>query len=172
MCVFKQPPLHPHNLVLHVQQGQHLAEAMVQEFDLPADSAVRAFSTLGLDGSSRAERDMHRWMRGAFGVDLPITTVPITVKDIHATTGTIEIQHPVILPKHMVAALWKAGPEVFAQSMVGRNGFKSLLEFWKNYADKAWVRDHPHLQDPETGGAQFPCGCTGMRRGRSKIRSC
>eukprot|EP00969_Alexandrium_andersonii_P312886 13824983-Alexandrium_andersonii.AAC.1 len=107
----------------------------------------------GGDGSSNTERDLHRWLDGAFGMQLQIRTVPI---EVDLDGDTVEIQHPVIEPRDLVAELWNAGPSVFRRSMLGTRDEGSIEQYWANNAHQEWVTNHPHLQNRNTWAKTLP----------------
>ena len=61
----------------HVSEICELARSNVQD-GLPSESLV-AFSSLGANGAytSNQERDLHRWLRGLFGMELTTYKVPM-----------------------------------------------------------------------------------------------
>ena len=86
-CLFKQFIKHMSSQLLmqgmlgtgraHVSEICELARSNVQD-GLPSESLV-AFSSLGANGAytSNQERDLHRWLRGLFGMELTTYKVPM-----------------------------------------------------------------------------------------------
>ena len=126
---------------------QKLANTITGEFNVPPDSALRHFATLGASkGGSTTERDLHRWLERAFGVDLKISFVDITVKNL-SRPGTTQIKHPVMMPSTVVKEMWRASPKVFGRCMIGNRGSSFIREYWHRQRFQDWVQQHPFLQD-------------------------
>lgn len=51
----------------------------------------------------------------------------------------------VVVP--LQAALYKAGPDTFARSVIGDEGEAGLANWWAAVREEPWYRDHPGLQN-------------------------
>jgi hypothetical protein len=60
--------------------------------------------------------------------------------------GTIEVDHPALMPVDLVQEIWDTGPALFQRSMVGPRGGQTVKDFWSATRDSDWVKSHPHLQ--------------------------
>jgi len=122
---------------------------MMSEFDVPEDHPIYGFASLGAQGraASSSERDLHRWLRDAFGLQVRPTIVKLPVAN-PSGPGTIEIDQPVIMPVDLAGAMWDAGTTLFHKRMVGKLGLAGIAEFWKHAMRMEWAEQHPHTQDP------------------------
>ena len=97
----------------HVAHAQNLAEAMVRD-GIPQE-AVSAFASLGSFGAhpSNAERDLHRWLQGIYGVSLEpyFIDLMLETEDVDEEAGkplTASRRIPVLLPHEIFAELHSA----------------------------------------------------------------
>lgn len=98
----------------NVAHAQGLAAAMVRD-GIPSE-AVTAFASLGSFGahSSNAERDLHRWLGGVYGVTLEPYFINVMLErsdcDIDEMEedplkGTVSTRVPVLLPHEVFSAI-------------------------------------------------------------------
>lgn len=98
----------------NVAHAQGLAAAMVRD-GIPQE-AVTAFASLGSFGAhgSNAERDLHRWLRGLYGMTLEPYFIDVTLEsddgDIdepedNPLKGTVSTRIPVLLPHEVFSAI-------------------------------------------------------------------
>ena len=98
----------------NVAHAQGLAAAMVRD-GIPQE-AVTAFASLGSFGAhgSNAERDLHRWLRGLYGVTLEPYYIDVMLErdegDIdeeedNPLKGTVSTRIPVLLPHEVFSAI-------------------------------------------------------------------
>ena len=95
----------------NVAHAQGLAAAMVRD-GIPQE-AVTAFASLGSFGAhgSNAERDLHRWLRGLYGVTLEPYFINVMLEsddgvvDDNPLKGTVSTRIPVLLPHEVFSAI-------------------------------------------------------------------
>ena len=90
----------------HVAHAQNLAQAMVRD-GIPQE-AVSAFASLGSFGAhpSNAERDLHRWLRGIYGMSLEPYFIELILEteDVDEEAGK-PLTASVLLPHEIFAEL-------------------------------------------------------------------
>ena len=111
----------------------------------PPTSPVRVRLGGGQPHASTVERDLHNWLRNAFDMYLQPTNVKIRIANPDGD-GTIEVDHPVLMPVDLVQEIWDTGPALFQRSMVGPRGGQTVKDFWSATRDSDWVKSHPHLK--------------------------
>ena len=94
----------------NVAHAQSLAAAMVRD-GIPQE-AMTAFASLGSFGAhaSNAERDLHRWLRGVYGVSLEpyFIEIMLETQDVDEEAGkplTAPTRVPVTLPHEVFAEI-------------------------------------------------------------------
>lgn len=101
------------------------------------------------------ERDFQR----QFGaVDLPFPLKPWFIEvDLRRTHGhgVEKVLVPCFAPHEMLALLFRLGPDVFQEFLLGRP-FDFLTEFWGALQNLDWVRAHPALQSPLQWSTTIP----------------
>ncbi|CAE7832343.1 unnamed protein product [Symbiodinium sp. CCMP2592] len=145
----------------HVAHAQSLAVAMVRD-GIPQE-AVTAFASLGSFGAheSNAERDLHRWLRGLYGVTLEPYFIDVMLEKDDADIddigeqednplkGTASTRIPVLLPHEVFSAIHSSSDHQvsFGLSMLGRHSPAAIKQFWRHlqrYVPEE-VKDHPAL---------------------------
>ena len=136
---------------MRVESARRISENIVAEFNVPEGSALRDFASLGSGGASTAERDLHVWLRGAFGSGLQLRFMEIDVAN-QKGAGTVRMSLPYLSPRDLLAELWRGGPNLFHHCVVGKGRAEAIRLFWEHSSQHEWVKNHPHLQDR----AQWP----------------
>ena len=83
---------------------------------------------------ANAERDFHVWhgmFRRKQGVELDTTDIDVTMWNEHSLIEQAEL-HPCFAPHEVLATLWKAGPKVWSECILGPGGERGVAEFWKH----------------------------------------
>lgn len=113
------------------------------------NETVSAWASLGGSGRFPANvaRDMHRWTRKAFDVELELYYVKLTVRNPHGP-GVIELLHPCLLPHELIGAAFAAGGAVW-ESCFGKSA--DVAAFWQHvlstHDDADWY-DDMHVRIP------------------------
>ena len=96
-----------------VSDTQRLAHRVHAECGNASGPTIAGFASLGGVNQqiSNMGRDLHSWLRGAYGWHLQIATVPLTVWDTSGT-GTTQIDFPFLAPCGLVANLWDQGANI------------------------------------------------------------
>lgn len=144
-------------------QAAHLADlqrcAAAAVADGLQNETVSGWASLGAGGrfSNNVERDMHRWTRGAFNVELSLYHMKLTVRNPRGL-GVMEILHPVLLPHELIGASFAAGRVVW-ECCFGKSA--DVGPFWQHvmatHEDTDWYDDMDHRIPICLHGDGAPC---------------
>ena len=142
---------------MRVRQAHRVGLAVAGELRDAAPGALSDFASLGSQGKHPAsiERDLQRWLAGAFGLGLKISYIKLEVSNPDGS-GTLTVDHPVLSPRDLVHELWLGGSQLFHASMVGHRGGPAINEFWQKLRHERWVSTHPWLKPPVDRGYCIP----------------
>ena len=116
----------------YVSTGQCVAKNIADDCEGACPVNVAAMATLGGENAHvrNMERDLHRWLKGAFALNLtPSLYIAIEIN----TNGKVEtVDWPVLKPSELVAAIYEAGAVHFANSLSGdmsqdNHGLRAIL---------------------------------------------
>eukprot|EP00438_Fugacium_kawagutii_P028545 Skav222542 [mRNA] locus=scaffold2875:264283:269599:+ [translate_table: standard] len=107
---------------------------------------VAKLSTIGTSGkwTANAERDIHRFIQKRNGW-LNAEIVHKQVRMVNPSTLEIETQQlPMILPHHLLLALWEKGEAVFQKCLFGDLSPIQVKQYWDHLEHHCqFFRDHP-----------------------------
>lgn len=106
--------------------------------------AIQAFASLGAEGKhpQNFERDLHRWLRNVFGLQLEVYSIEL---DLQVDSLTARAQSvAVLLPHEVIHAIFSADSGfIFKSLFLGNLDDASRLRFWNHILTLSPWCDHP-----------------------------
>ena len=132
---------------LSVAGACDLARSVVEDHELPA-GAIKTFASLGAGGKhpQNSERDLHRWLRGLYGLVLEpyIIHVPLQIDGFRSKSVPIRV----LLPHEILHALAVVdSPFFFDAVMLGNLSGDERVAFWRHVQSLRPWADHPVLNN-------------------------
>lgn len=112
------------------------------------NEAMEAFKSLGSNGAHPGNivRDLHRWLKDAFGVELQPHTLQVPLR-VGPGGASVNVGVPILAPHELLAATHAAGPPNFIHSLLGPDGKDGVMSFWHHAQSVEWLRGHPALEE-------------------------
>lgn len=132
---------------LSVAGACDLARAVVEDHELPA-GAIKTFASLGSSGKhpQNCERDLHRWLRGLYGLVLEPYVIQVKLQIDGFRSKPVSIR--VLLPHEILHALAVVEAPFFFDSVVlGNLSGDERVGFWKHVQSLPPWADHPVIND-------------------------
>lgn len=131
-----------------VSAAAELAQCVVEDHSIP-HGAVKAFASLGSGGRNpqNCERDLHRWLRCLYGLQLQTYTLkmPLQVDSLKVR----EVPIRVLSPHEILHSLVTMDSNfAFASLMLGNLDDSARSFFWTHVKSLSPWSTHPIFQDP------------------------
>lgn len=130
---------------ISVSSACDLAGDIVKDHPIP-NAAVKVFSSLGGHGQhpQNAERDMHRWLKKLYGLNLQTYVINVELQVDSQKAQNIPIR--VLLPHEIFHAISTMESQFFFRSVfLGNLSDEERQNFWRHIKDLPPWSDHPVL---------------------------
>ena len=125
-----------------IRKASQIAQCVQEDGCVAEDIAGWASLGGAKHAGSRMERDLVSWTKNAFGFQLELSWMEITVWD-KETTGTKNVQWPYIEPWLLLHELGTV-PQQIRRSSVPTGFDSKMLEFWSHCNKHCkWMSNHP-----------------------------
>lgn len=123
-----------------------IADGVKCDHDIP-HRAIQAFASLGAEGRhpQNFERDLHRWLRHVFGLELEVYSIELDLQVDSLTARPRSVA--VLLPHEVIHAIFSADSGcpgfIFKSLFLGNLDDASRLRFWNHILTLSPWQDHP-----------------------------
>ena len=130
----------------HVHTARQSAAAAVAD-GAQAQAAI-ALATLSETQPCHLERDLHRWLRHPFGLQLEPFMVKVKLDSL-VSPELQEVELPMLLPHEVLHHVFKAGSVQWQRSFLGDSTVQSRQAFWEHIRSVDMFEDLPIYQHIE-----------------------
>jgi hypothetical protein len=133
-----------------VSAACEIADGVTEDHPLP-HGAIKAFASLCCDGKhpQNFERDLHRWLKNVFGLDLEPYTIMMDLQIDGQKTQHCPVS--VLLPHEVIHALANSDSgHIFQSLMLGNLDDTSRYKFWSHVKTLPPWSDHPVLKSEKS----------------------